>query len=170
VSCDHPFREIWALAIGISALGKSEFSRSKESGHQKSRKREEESEPSIRGGRATTIRAIGESPDRKSSISILVIGNPGDKKFGHFGIAKSETPIRRKVPLREPAINILEKWEVPFKGPAVSISESRDPEDQESHEPLHCSIEKLETLTRGKTAVMGITIIWARILAKRASV
>jgi hypothetical protein len=26
------------------------------------------------------------------------IGNPGDKRFGHFGIVKSETPTRRKAP------------------------------------------------------------------------
>jgi hypothetical protein len=39
----------------------------------------------------------------------------------------------------------------------------------ESREPMHCGIEKLETLTSGKTTVMGITVIWARSLARRAS-
>jgi hypothetical protein len=42
------------------------------------------------------------------------IGNPGDKRFGHFRIAKSKTPKRRKVPL----------W-----GLDVSISENRDSRD-----------------------------------------
>jgi hypothetical protein len=40
---------------------------------------------------------------------------------------------------------------------------------RESCEPMHCSIEKLETPTSGNTAVMGITVIWARSLARRAS-
>jgi hypothetical protein len=40
---------------------------------------------------------------------------------------------------------------------------------RESREPMHCGIEKLETPTSGKTAVMGITVIWARSLARRAS-
>jgi hypothetical protein len=37
------------------------------------------------------------------------IGNPGDKRFGHFRITKSETPTRRKVPLWGPAVSISEK-------------------------------------------------------------
>jgi hypothetical protein len=40
---------------------------------------------------------------------------------------------------------------------------------RESCEPMHCGIEKLETPTSGKTVVMGITVIWARSLARRAS-
>ena len=40
---------------------------------------------------------------------------------------------------------------------------------RESREPMHCSIEKLETPTSGKTAVTRIMVIWARILARRAS-
>ena len=40
---------------------------------------------------------------------------------------------------------------------------------RESFELMHCGIEKLETQTNGKTVVMGITVIWARSLAKRAS-
>jgi hypothetical protein len=39
------------------------------------------------------------------------IGNPGDKVFMHFGIMKSETPIRRKVLLWEPAVIIVENWD-----------------------------------------------------------
>jgi hypothetical protein len=34
---------------------------------------------------------------------------------------------------------------------------------------MHCGIEKLETPMRGKTAVMGIMVIWARSLARRAN-
>jgi hypothetical protein len=45
------------------------------------------------------------------------IANPSDRVFMHFGIAESETPIRREVPL----------WE-----PAVSIVENRDSRDRES--------------------------------------
>jgi hypothetical protein len=41
---------------------------------------------------------------------------------------------------------------------------------QESYEPMHCGIEKLETPTNGKIVVTGITVIWARSLDKRASV
>jgi hypothetical protein len=33
---------------------------------------------------------------------------------------------------------------------------------REFYEPMHCGIEKLETPTSGKTAVTGITFIWAR--------
>jgi hypothetical protein len=55
------------------------------------------------------------------------IGNPGDKRFGHFGIAKSETSTRRKVPL----------WAI---CQPIGIRE-----DRESREPMHCDIEKLET-------------------------
>jgi hypothetical protein len=40
---------------------------------------------------------------------------------------------------------------------------------RESHEPMHCGIEKIETPMSGKTVVTGITVIWARILARRAS-
>jgi hypothetical protein len=64
------------------------------------------------------IGVIRESPDRKLSIEHFGhrdIGNPGDKRFGHFRIVKSETPIRREVPL----------WE-----PAVSIAENRDSKDR----------------------------------------
>jgi hypothetical protein len=41
---------------------------------------------------------------------------------------------------------------------------------QESRKPMHCGIEKLETPTSGKTAITGIMVIWARSLARRASV
>jgi hypothetical protein len=40
---------------------------------------------------------------------------------------------------------------------------------RESCEPMHCGIENIETPTSGKTVVMGITVIWARSLARRAS-
>ena len=39
----------------------------------------------------------------------------------------------------------------------------------ESREPMYCGIENLETPMSGKTAVMGIMVIWARSLARRAS-
>jgi hypothetical protein len=60
------------------------------------------------------IGVIGESPDRKSGYRYFGhrdIGNPGDKVFMHFGIAKSKTPIRRKAPLWEPAVIIVENWD-----------------------------------------------------------
>jgi hypothetical protein len=48
------------------------------------------------------IRAFGRFPERKvvhRHYGNREIGNPVDKKSIHFGIAKSEIPIRRKAPL-----------------------------------------------------------------------
>jgi hypothetical protein len=76
------------------------------------------------------------------------IGNSSDKKVGHFGIAKFETPTRRKVPSWGPTVSISEKEESSVVwGPAVSIAENQDSRNQESREPMHYGIEKLETLT-----------------------
>jgi hypothetical protein len=36
------------------------------------------------------------------------IRSPGDKVFMHFGVVKSETLIRREVPLWEPTVSIAE--------------------------------------------------------------
>jgi hypothetical protein len=47
------------------------------------------------------IGAIGKSPDKEVVYRCLGhrdIGDPGDKVFMHFGIAKLETPTGRKVP------------------------------------------------------------------------
>jgi hypothetical protein len=69
-----------------------------------------------------------------------------------------------------PAVSISEKWEVSFKGPAVSISESRD--SRRIGNPVSQCIVALKSSKprrRGKTAVTGITVIWARSLARRAS-
>jgi hypothetical protein len=80
------------------------------------------------------------------------IGDPGDKVFGHFGIAKSETPTRRKVS---------------FKGSAVSVAKSRDSRNQESHGHMHFGIGNPETPTRDKTR-SGIRHM-NQSLAKRAN-
>jgi hypothetical protein len=60
------------------------------------------------------------------------IGNPGDKVFMQIGIVKLKILIRGEVLLWEPAVSILKKWEVSFKGPAVSIAENRGSKDRES--------------------------------------
>jgi hypothetical protein len=66
-----------------------------------------------------------------------------------------------------PAVTISEKEESSIVwGLAVSLSGFGG---SESHQPMHSGIEKLETPTSGKTAVTGITVIWARSLARRAS-
>jgi hypothetical protein len=95
------------------------------------------------------------------------IGNPGDKRFGHFRIAKSETPTRKEAP----SWGQLSAYQIRKKALLCGgqLSAYPDSEDRESREPMHCGIEKLETLTSGKTAVTGITVIWARSLARRAS-
>jgi hypothetical protein len=76
-------------------IRKSEFLRSKELGHHKSRNLDE-----IRAarlwGRVAEIQAIGESSDEEAAHRSLAhrdIGNPGDKLSVHFGIAKRETPM-----------------------------------------------------------------------------
>ena len=58
-----------------------------------------------------------------------------------------------------------DEWE-----PAVSIMGSRDSKDRESRESMHFGIENPVASTRDKTAVTGIVVIWARSLARRASV
>jgi hypothetical protein len=40
------------------------------------------------------------------------IENAGDKRFGHFGITRYETLIRREVPLWEPVVNVVENWDL----------------------------------------------------------
>jgi hypothetical protein len=93
------------------------------------------------------IRAIGESPDRKSLIDSWGhrdIGDPGDKVFGHFGITKSKTLTRGKASLWEPTVSISEKWKVSFKGPAVSVVESRDLRNQQSHGKMFLTFKTLK--------------------------
>jgi hypothetical protein len=74
----------------VLAIGKSEFLRSKELGHHKSRN-PEKSGPSIRGGRVAAIGAIGESPDRKSLIGVWVIGISGILVTRCLGISESRS-------------------------------------------------------------------------------
>jgi hypothetical protein len=56
------------------------------------------------------IGVIGEVPtgSRLSHFSHQDIRNLGEKRFGHFRIMKSETPIRREVSLWEPDVSIAE--------------------------------------------------------------
>jgi hypothetical protein len=82
--------------FGASEFGILEFLRSRKSGHQKSRKHEEKSEPSIWRGRVAAIGAIGKSPDRKSSINIPVIGISGILVTRGLGISESRSPKPRQ--------------------------------------------------------------------------
>jgi hypothetical protein len=99
------------VRVRILAIGKSKFLRTKELGHRRSR--------NIGGigtvhleGHVAAINVIGKSPDKEDVHRCLVhrdIGDPGDKLFVHFGIAKRDTPMsgsqmssqqrRRTVPL-----------------------------------------------------------------------
>jgi hypothetical protein len=85
----------------------------------------------------------------------------------HFGIAKLETPTRRQVSLWASCQQIREGRKLHCVGD--SMSAYRDLEDRKSHEQLHFGIGNPETPMRDKTAVMGIVVIWARILARRAN-
>jgi hypothetical protein len=81
---------------GESTLRISKFSRSRKSGHFKSRNNEIRSGSSIIGGRVEEIRAFGRFPERKvvhRYYGNREIGNPVDTRFMHFDIAMSETLI-----------------------------------------------------------------------------
>jgi hypothetical protein len=56
------------------------------------------------------------------------------------------------------------------EAPSALCGGNRDLEDRESHEQLHFGIGNPKTPMRDKTAVMGIVVIWVRILARRANV
>jgi hypothetical protein len=101
------------------------------------------------------IRAFGRFPERKAiyrHYGNREIGNPMDKRSIHFGIAKSGIQIRRKAPL--------------CGGQLTSYRNIRDSEDKVS---MHFGIEMSETPIGDKTRVMGIVVIWAKILARRAN-
>jgi hypothetical protein len=89
--------------------------------------------------------AIGESSDRRSSS---VNRDSEYREFrGHkifpFRNRKPRNPERRKEPSWGPAVSILEKWEVSFKGPTVSVAKNRD---SRSRNPVGICILALETL------------------------
>jgi hypothetical protein len=81
--------------VGISGIGKSEFLRSKEPGTSKvSKSRRNRDRPSGRtrgSDQRHREKSRQEVVDR--GLSHRDIGDPGDKLFVHFGIAKRDTPM-----------------------------------------------------------------------------
>jgi hypothetical protein len=90
--------------------------------------------------------------------------------FVHFGIAKRETPMSgsQLSAQWEPAVSISEKWKV-CVGASCQHSGESGFEDRESRGPYAFWHWKPRNPDEGKTVVMGIMVIWARSLARRAS-
>jgi hypothetical protein len=96
-------------------------------------------------GRVATISVIGKSPDKEDVHRCWGhrdIGDPGDKLFVHFGIAKRETPISGgQLSARQ------RKGKRHRERPAVSQPESRDSKNRESRGRMYFDIANPETPT-----------------------
>jgi hypothetical protein len=94
----RPFRGTGVIdlkRVGIAVIGKLEFLRTRKLGHRKSRN-PRGIETIHMEGRMVAISFIGKNPNKEVVHRCLVhrdIGDPGDKLFVHFGIAKRNIPM-----------------------------------------------------------------------------